>query len=385
MDTKEHSEDKISLKRYNEAISLIAKYKRQEGKEDGELPKFRKWVDLKVTKLPPLKLIIDGVLNSGAKMTVGGDSKAGKTWILMDLAQSISRGTAWLGLNTYKGRVLYVDFELQEQKFQDRMNYIEWKRGYKEPPADLVTWNLRGYRLTAEEFKDAILNQIGAEQFDVIVLDPLYKILAGADANAAGDMQMILGNIEAITRKTGAAIVYGDHFAKGNSAMKKAIDRISGSGVNARDPDAIVTFTENEIGGAMSVEFQLRNFKPLDKFAVAKEKDSPLFERRDDIDPTRLAGMPGQKPQYDGKQIISYLPDEGSLETEEWFNRAKTATGISEPTFKRIRSDLRKNGHAVNSTIDGKSMWMKTAKGMILQGGVVVEDEGVTADEDPFA
>lgn len=45
------------------------------------------------------------------------------------------------------------------------------------------------------------------------------------------------------------ALVYADHFSKGNQAGKKAIDRISGSGVTARDPDAIVTITELEDEG----------------------------------------------------------------------------------------------------------------------------------------
>jgi len=37
-----------------------------------------------------------------------------------------------------------------------------------------------------------------------------------------------------------AASVFGAHFSKGNQAGKESIDRISGSGVFARDPDTIL-------------------------------------------------------------------------------------------------------------------------------------------------
>jgi len=38
--------------------------------------------------------------------------------------------------------------------------------------------------------------------------------------------------------KTGAAVGFGAHYSKGNQAGKEAIDRVSGSGVFARDPIA---------------------------------------------------------------------------------------------------------------------------------------------------
>ena len=51
----------------------------------------------------------------------------------------------------------------------------------------------------------------------------------------------------------GRASVAG-HFAKGNASAKGTIDRISGSGVFARDPDSLVVFTRHEEEGAFVVE-----------------------------------------------------------------------------------------------------------------------------------
>jgi regulatory protein RepA len=251
------------------------------------LSKFESWDDLEEAELPELKMSLDEILNQGAKMTIGGDSKAGKTWLLMHLAFSIATGRDWIGIRTHKGCVLYVNFEIQKQFFKKRGQSIKKAMGIPETSKvpNLMTWTLRGSFMTAEDFKEAILERIGDEQCDVIIIDPLYKLLNGADANAAGDMQKILAELEQIAERAGAALVYADHFSKGNQASKKAIDRISGSGATARDPDAIVTITELEDEGCYGMEFTLRNFKPVKPIAIHKQEGGFLFERRDDVTP----------------------------------------------------------------------------------------------------
>jgi hypothetical protein len=66
------------------------------------------------------------------------------------------------------------------------------------------------------------------------------------DENAAGDINKFQNEMEAVCAQTGAAFVLAHHFAKGNSREKAGIDRMSGSGVWARDPDAVLTMTPPE-------------------------------------------------------------------------------------------------------------------------------------------
>jgi regulatory protein RepA len=275
------------------------------------LPAFESWEDLKEADMPELKIIIPGVLNQGAKMTVGGASKAGKTWLLMDLAFAIATGRPWLGLETKEGKVLYVNLEIQWQYFRKRCEHILCMRKMSPKVPNFMSWTLRGHFMTAELFKEAILEGIGDEKFDVIFIDPLYKLLNGADANKAGDMQKILAELEQIAERAGAALIYADHFAKGNMAERSAIDRISGSGVNARDPDVICTLTENGTEGCLSANFVLRNMPPMADFAVGKMEKSPLFERRTDIDPADLK-RPGAKKEYKEEDLLAHLS------AEEW-------------------------------------------------------------------
>ena len=93
----------------------------------------------------------------------------------------------------------------------------------------------------------------------------------------------MLNELEAIAVKTGAAIAFGAHYSKGNQAGKDAMDRIGGSGVFARDPDAILTMTPHEQEECFTVDATLRNFAPQKPFVV--RWDWPLFERDETEDP----------------------------------------------------------------------------------------------------
>ena len=66
--------------------------------------------------------VIENVAHRGEKLSIGGASKAFKTWILSDLAVSVATGTLWLGhFQTTRGRVLHLNFELLAPYFAQRL------------------------------------------------------------------------------------------------------------------------------------------------------------------------------------------------------------------------------------------------------------------------
>lgn len=136
-------------------------------------------------------------------------------------------------------------------------------------------------------------------------------------------------------------------------------------------------------------EFTLRNFKPVESFAVAKIKGTPLFERRFDVDHKRLAGIPGAKPKFSESDLLPFLPDEGGVSSEEWYKAVKLVTGMSERTFNGHRSALKKESCIYESKIDGKTLWVKTVQGIDRQrkaSGSATElySDNVMPDSDPF-
>jgi RecA-family ATPase len=75
--------------------------------------------------------------------------------------------------------------------------------------------------------------------YDLIILDPIYKAYDGRDENSAGDMAEVLNELDRLIRELDTSVAFAAHFPKGNLSSRTAMDRISGSGVFARDPEAI--------------------------------------------------------------------------------------------------------------------------------------------------
>ena len=229
--------------------------------------------------------LIKGVLHQGAKMILGGASKSRKSWSLIDMMLSISGGRPWWGFPTQRGRALYINFELPDFAFQHRIQVIAAAKGITGfHGCDL--WNLRGYATDFSVLIPKILARIKDNAYALIILDPIYKGLGKRDENKAGDIATLCNEIEQLAVQSGAAVVFGAHYSKGNQAGKEAIDRIGGSGVFARDPDVILTMTPHEEKDAYVVDLTLRALPHVDPFVVRWQH--PCFARDAEADASRV-------------------------------------------------------------------------------------------------
>lgn len=185
--------------------------------------------------------LIHGILRQGHKMLLAGSSKAGKSFALMELAIAISTGGEWLGWPCEKGRVLYCNFELDEASARNRFNVICRRMGLDPVTAceGITDWNLRGYNLKAKDFSIRLFSRARQLGFTAVIIDPIYKLGLG-DENSAGDVGSFLGVLDTICTTLGCAVIYCHHHSKGAQSGKAVADRASGSGVFARDADAIL-------------------------------------------------------------------------------------------------------------------------------------------------
>ena len=125
-----------------------------------------------------------------------------------------------------------------------------------------------------------------------------------------------MNELEELAVRTGAAVAFGAHFSKGNQALKESIDRISGSGVYARDPDSILIFTRHEEQDCFTVELTLRNHPPQKPFVVRWEY--PLFVPESLLDPTKLKKV-GRPQKYDPKEILELIDERCSpVRSSSW-------------------------------------------------------------------
>jgi hypothetical protein len=249
--------------------------------------------------------VIKGVLHRGAKMVLGGTSKSFKTWTLLELSVSVATGTSWLGqFETNRGRVLYINLELPAPWLFKRLQTICDECQVTLAEDDLRVWNLRGHAADITQLAPSLLRGIGRARYALIVLDPIYKLLGARDENKAGDIAVLLNEIEKIAVKTGAAIVFGAHYSKGNQAAKEAIDRIGGSGVFARDPDSMLNFTRHEENDCFTVDATLRNHAPIQPFVVRWK--FPLMCAELCLNPEKLK-RPGAPKIYREEKLLELI------------------------------------------------------------------------------
>lgn len=302
------------------------------------LPAIIDAFDFIATAIPALPLLVDRLLHQGTKLALGGGSKAFKTWSLQDFAISIAFGIPWMGFDCIKGRVLYVNFEIHDRFFQDRLNVLLSARGVKLEKRHLEIWNLRGFAAPYQSIIPTIIQRIVNEQYAAVILDPIYKLYGKTDENSAGEVAQLLNCLETICVKTKAATAFGAHYSKGNQSSKESIDRISGSGVFARDPDSIIPFTKHEDENAFVVEPTLRNLPPVQPFVVRWR--CPLMIPDDDADPSKLKKV-GRTQKYDPAILLSFIVNntkDNPISSTDWAKKADTKRSTLEGYFPFLRS-----------------------------------------------
>lgn len=197
---------------------------------------------------PPL---IEGVLRQGHKMLMAGPSKAGKSFALIELCIAIAEGIKWLGWQCTQGKVLYVNLELDRASALHRFKDVYQALGL--PPQNIGNidiWNLRGKTVPMDKLAPKLIRRSAKKGYIAVIIDPIYKVLTG-DENSADQMAHFTNQFDKVATELGASVIYCHHHSKGSQGNKKSMDRASGSGVFARDPDALIDLVELEVTEAL--------------------------------------------------------------------------------------------------------------------------------------
>ena len=222
---------------------------------------WREWIEAVNDDLPdpePLEAVwdnlpalaaplIDGVLRQGHKMLLAGPSKAGKSFSLIELCIAIAEGSSWFGWPCTRGRVLYVNLELDRASCLHRFKDVYQALGIA--PAHLKNidiWNLRGRSVPMDKLAPKLIRRAAKKDYIAIVIDPIYKVITG-DENSADQMANFCNQFDKVCTELGVAVIYCHHHSKGSQGSKRSMDRASGSGVFARDPDALLDLIELDL------------------------------------------------------------------------------------------------------------------------------------------
>lgn len=279
--------------------------------------------------------LIKGILRCGHKMLISGPSKAGKSFALMELSIAIAEGKPWLGFPCKKGRVLYVNLEIDPASCIMRfMKIYDALRLPRKNMDNIVIWNLRGHAVPLDKLVPKLIRRVRDQHFDAIIVDPIYKVITG-DENNASDMAMFCNQFDKICTETGCATIYCHHHSKGTQGNKKAMDRASGSGVFARDPDAQLDMIELEL--SEDIKNNVR-----DGYATAWRMESNLREFPN-IQPVEF-WFEHPIHRLDNASGLTALPAQGTWEAGRLKNHFSKTTADANEEFRQAYAALNMDG-----------------------------------------
>lgn len=186
------------------------------------------------TIYPPISWIVPELLPPGLTF-ISGKPKAGKSWLALQLALSVSTGGKMFERDVEKGRVLYLALEDNERRLQDRMNKQEWPINHgvefmlQDAFRDQITaLNTGGGR--------RLLKYIERKKYRVVIVDTFSRSIQG-DQLDPSEMTEAVGPIQQYALSKDLALVIIDHMPKNTPGESDPINHIFGSVAKAAVTD----------------------------------------------------------------------------------------------------------------------------------------------------
>jgi RecA-family ATPase len=217
------------------------------------------------------------------------DGGTGKSILAVHLSLCIATGRPFFGMNTRRGRVLYIDHELDRDEQLRRMYKVARGMGVdlrSESVRDRLWYLNPVHALGTAEHQNTVLHDVERRSIDLVVLDSLTMGAAGDVADVA-DVVPIMQDIR--QWPTTVAIDHVSHStARGSAASARAF----GSVFKRNAARSSLTLAQADTGG-FALQQEKSNFSQGDgrlTYAVEWMDDRIVFERISDAD-ERAAGL----------------------------------------------------------------------------------------------
>jgi RecA-family ATPase len=165
--------------------------------------------------------IVDGYLDAGGRMVIGGPPKSMKSLLAIDLAAALASGSHWLGQDIPEPKhVLYLNLEVSYWEMRDRLQRLSLSpdaaarirvtsEGTPGAPRH-VRWGLSplGIARAAAECE-----RTGFAP-DVVIVDPLHNAMMIEDENSSVQLKSVTTAIDDLCAKLGSVPVIVHHSRK---------------------------------------------------------------------------------------------------------------------------------------------------------------------------
>jgi hypothetical protein len=312
----------------------------------------------------PLQYLIDGLFSPGVVAVFGAPGSL-KSMLMQSALVSVAGGLPWLGRPSVQCPTMWIDLDNGKRRTHERIEALA--RGARlDESAPLYYLSMPTPWLDAGNAKDltALGERILSLGILFVVIDNLGLISPGADENSA-DMIRVLGNLRALSERTGACIVLIHHQRKSTGISSRAGESLRGhSSIEASIDLALLVKREE---GSNVVVIRSAKTRDVDVLPFAAEFH---YEHKPGTFELARAGFaaaeiqdtaPDARPLTGARKIAFDALDGGRVHIDAWRLAAYRA-GIS-PTssqdakrkaFKRAALELRNAGWV---DTDGEYWW----------------------------
>ena len=159
---------------------------------------------------------------------LGATMKAGKTWLVSDLAVNVASGGSWLGRFPIErqGPVLMFLGEGGRRKMVRRLEAVAKFYGVELRLLPIVLC-LRAPHLSDEQHLATIAEELDEVHPGLTVIDPLYLAARGAQGSQLYEMGAVLEGIQSLCQQADSALLVSHHL---NRQEGRGMGRLSGAG-----------------------------------------------------------------------------------------------------------------------------------------------------------
>jgi putative DNA primase/helicase len=190
--------------------------------------RYKLLTDDDLSKLPPVQWRIKDVLPSHGTAVVFGPSGSGKSFLVLDMLQSLAFGCEWFGRRVKPCSVTYIALE-GEAGLAGRVEAYRVQHGSASPN---IRYMVQPFRLLdADDINELVQAIQAAGTGDVVVLDTLSRATPGSDENDSKAMGQIVASAKMLQDLIGGLVLLIHHTGKdasrgmrGHSSLYAALD-----------------------------------------------------------------------------------------------------------------------------------------------------------------
>ena len=178
------------------------------------------------TQWPEPVWAVPNLLPAGLTILAGAP-KIGKSWLALQIAQSVAAGGVVFGERVTQGPVLYLALEDPPRRLKERMQKQGWPVGL---PAEFVA--IGAFAESIGDLRNGggekLARQIESRGYRLVAIDTLSRAVSG-DQNDAQEMTKGLAPLQEIAHANNCAVLLNDHHRKTGGVYSDPIADILGS------------------------------------------------------------------------------------------------------------------------------------------------------------